>query len=176
MLGDGIVSFGVCSGAATDRRYANASPKIVSDSPIRPSTCSDGGANSSVPGRVAELHVQRLVDDLRDAVERVDEVHVPRRAAELPVGDGPQPDVVAAGARRRAIAASSTARSSSASIAPPAKRSRASQQLGRAQQAADVVGAERRSVAQAHGAPRSGSSASTRWATAKAALAAGTPQ
>ena len=50
------------------------------------------------------------------------------------------------------------------------------QQLGRAQQAADVVGAERRSVAQAHGAPRSGSSASARWATAKAALAAGTPQ
>ena len=49
MLGDGIVSFGVCSGAATDRRYANASPKIVSESPIRPSTRAEGGANSSVP-------------------------------------------------------------------------------------------------------------------------------
>lgn len=41
MLGDGIVSFGVCSGVATLRRKANASPKIVSDNPIRPSTCAD---------------------------------------------------------------------------------------------------------------------------------------
>jgi len=49
MLGDGIVSFGVWRSDATECRNSNASPKIVVESSIRSSTCSDGGANSIVP-------------------------------------------------------------------------------------------------------------------------------
>jgi hypothetical protein len=49
MLGEGIVSFGVWRCDVTDRRNSKASPKIVSEMPIRPSTWSDGGANSMVP-------------------------------------------------------------------------------------------------------------------------------
>ena len=99
---------------------------------------------------VAELHMQRLVEHLGDAVELVDEVHVPRRAAELAVGHGAQ-------ARRRAGARPRRGSRRPRSRAARRRRSRrrrtarrASQQLRRAQQAADVVGAERRSVSRRH--------------------------
>ena len=62
MLGDGIVSFGVCSGAATDCRYANASPKIVSDEPDPAVDVQRRRRELERPRRVAELHVERLVD------------------------------------------------------------------------------------------------------------------
>ena len=49
MLGEGIVSLGVCASETHARRNSNASPKIVSDTPSRSPTCSDGGAYSIVP-------------------------------------------------------------------------------------------------------------------------------
>ena len=49
MLGEGIVSFGVCASLATDCRYSKASAKIVSETPILPSMCSAAGVNSMSP-------------------------------------------------------------------------------------------------------------------------------
>ena len=93
MLGDGIVSFGVWPLPAWSRRNANASAKIVSGSVTFSATRIAGRRVVVLALLVAEVHVQALALDLPDPAERVDEVHVPRRAAELAVGDGPQPDV-----------------------------------------------------------------------------------
>jgi hypothetical protein len=49
MLGDGIVSFGVCVSLATDCRNSNASAKIVCETPSLPSMCSAAGVNSMSP-------------------------------------------------------------------------------------------------------------------------------
>ena len=44
-----MVSFGVTPSATVSRRNAKSSPKIVSDSPIRPSTLSAAGVKSISP-------------------------------------------------------------------------------------------------------------------------------
>ena len=49
MLGDGIVSFGVCPSLTHDFRYSKASPKIVSDTPSLPSMRIAAGVNSMSP-------------------------------------------------------------------------------------------------------------------------------
>ena len=130
MLGDGIVSFGVCPSATQDCRNSKASPKIVFDSADAAVDVQRRRARTrSSPCCVAELHVQRLVGRLGDAVERVDEVHVPRRAAELAVGRRAQADVALQRTTSR-IASSSMPRSSSASIGRRRGRSRARSSSG----------------------------------------------
>ena len=123
-----------------DCRKRKSSAKIVWSSRILLPTCSAAGVNSMLALGVAELH-REVARRLADAAELVDEVHVPGRAAELAVGGASAARPRAASRRRSSIAASSTARSSSASIRPAAKSLAGGQQLGRAQQAADVVGA-----------------------------------
>ncbi len=49
MLGDGIVSFGVCAADAWSRRKVKASPKIVSGNEIRSWTLSAADSKSSSP-------------------------------------------------------------------------------------------------------------------------------
>ena len=49
MLGEGMVSFGVCASLATDCRNVNGRSKIVSDTPSLPSMCSAAGVNSMSP-------------------------------------------------------------------------------------------------------------------------------
>ena len=49
MLGDGIVSFGVCDGETVSARKRNASAKIGSGSEIRSATCAADGVNSMSP-------------------------------------------------------------------------------------------------------------------------------
>ena len=92
MLGDGIVSFGVAP-PAIDRRNAKSSPKIVLLTPMRPSMCRAAGVNSITPIALRNSTVQRA-RRLADAVELVDEVHVPGGAPELAVGGGLEADVV----------------------------------------------------------------------------------
>ena len=86
------MSFGVPF-VVTDCRYSKWSPKIVLLTPILPSTVSAAGVNSMTPVRVLELDVH-VVRRARDAVELVDEVHVPRPAAQLAVGDRLQAQVL----------------------------------------------------------------------------------
>jgi hypothetical protein len=91
---------------------------------------------------VVELDLQ-VAGCLRHAVELVDEVHVPRRAAKLAVGGAAQPDVllqlhdlpdrlVLDGAQVGVVALAG------------------GEQLGWAQQAPDVIRAERGRVAESH--------------------------
>ena len=148
MLGDGIVSFGVWPSLATDCRNVNGRSKIVSDTPSLPSMCSAAGVNSMSPSALWNF-TDRLPGRLGDPVERVDEVHVPGGAAELAVGDRLQPglllhaddvpDRLVLGLRE-------------ALVVEPAGGVRLArlEQLGRPQQAADVVGAERRTGSLGH--------------------------
>lgn len=101
-----------------------------------------GGGELDVPVRAVEPDLDLLVRRA-DPAEPVDEVHVPGRAAELPVGGRPEPGlalhpdhvadggVLRRGERGRVDAA--------LGAAVPGR-----EQLGRTQQAADMVGAERR--------------------------------
>src|SRR6516164_8096549 len=92
MLGEGIVSFGVTSPDAQDCRNAKSSPKIVCARWIFEPTWIAAGVNSMSPCSLElDLDVAR---SLLDAAELIDEIHVPRRAAELPVGRRLQADVV----------------------------------------------------------------------------------
>jgi hypothetical protein len=98
---------------------------------------------------VAELHVQRVVDDLRDPVEPVDEVHVPGRAAQLAVGGRAQADVLLHA--HDVTDGSVLGRAQLAVVDAPRRMVLTdAQQRGRPQEAADVVGAKRRCVAQRH--------------------------
>ena len=92
MLGEGIVSFGVAVVTASCTNV-KASAKIGSRSATRSSTCSAAGENSIVPSALRNwtLMWSCAVDD---AAELVDEVHVPRGAAELAVGGRLQPDLL----------------------------------------------------------------------------------
>ena len=125
------------AGSGSRRRRSSGPCRIL------PSTCRAAGVNSISPAGVVEPHGQ-VARRLADAAELVDEVHVPGRAAELAVGRRLQADVllhrdhlgdgrVLDGPqlrRRRCV--------------PAAKSSRAASSSRRAEQAADVVGAERR--------------------------------
>src|SRR3954451_7584242 len=93
MLGDGIVSLGVWLPLATDFRYSNASAKIVSETPSLPSMWIAAGGPPDFPLGVVELD-REVAGRLGDAVDRVDEVHVPGGAAELAVSHRPQPDLL----------------------------------------------------------------------------------
>src|SRR4029079_9287167 len=90
--------------------------------------------------RVAELDLQAVLCP-RDPAQAVDEVHVPRRAAELAVGRRAQPDVLLAAdhrADRLVLDAPQLGR-----VDAVLGEVRAGlEQLRRAQQAADVVGPE----------------------------------
>ena len=68
MLGDGIVSFGVCASLATDCRYSKASAKIVCETPSLPSMCSDVSAcqpAETATNRSGNSHLCLTVNDLR---------------------------------------------------------------------------------------------------------------
>ena len=104
-------------------------------------TRSAAGVNSIVALGVVELHDQLLVGP-RDPTELVDEVHVPRAAAELAVGGRLEPDVllhphdVADGVvldGAQLVGAEPTGGGVLAGL----------EQRRRAEQAADVIGAER---------------------------------
>ena len=92
MLGDGIVSFGVAP-CRRDRRKAKSSPKIVSLDAELAVDAHRGRRELDVALGVVELDRQ-VAGRLLDAVELVDEVHVPRGAAELAVGGRLQADVL----------------------------------------------------------------------------------
>ena len=98
---------------------------------------------------VAELH-HDLVVGAGDAAELVDEVHVPRRAAELPVGRRAQSDVLL---QRDDVADRVVLDRAQAGGVDAALREVVTglHQRPRAQQAADVVGPERRLGAGIHG-------------------------
>src|SRR2546421_10623567 len=106
-----------------------------------------------------ELELARLVDDLPgevprlflDSVQLVDEVHVPRRAAELTVRHRAQPDLLllAHGVTNRLVL-------ERAQLAGGELRGAGVEDAVRPQQTADMVGAERRPVALRHGYTASG--------------------
>ena len=149
MLGDGIVSFGVAP-SMVSRRYSKASPKMVFGSVTLLGDVHRGRRVVVLALLVAEMHVEALALDLLHAAELVDEVHVPGGAAELAVGRGLQPDLLLHGhdfADRLVLH-----RPQPIGVdAPGGVVLPGGQQLGRAQQAAHVVGAEWWLVA--HGAP-----------------------
>ena len=58
MLGEGIVSFGVCPAPATDCRNAKSSPKIVSLTPSLPSMSIAAGVNSMSPSALWNFTVR----------------------------------------------------------------------------------------------------------------------
>ena len=100
-------------------------------------------------GCVAELDVEALTLDLAYAPQRIDEVHVPGRAAQLAVGDALQAGHALAldQLRDRGV----LDRSQPGVVKrPSAVVGSGTRQLGRAQQAADVVGAERGCRANGH--------------------------
>ena len=107
---------------------------------------------ADVDRRGRELDVALLVVELDldvarrllDPAELVDEVHVPGRAAELPVGRRLQPDVVLHLHDRADRVVLDGAQLLGASRRPGGELLASLQQLRRAQQAADVIGAERR--------------------------------
>ena len=145
MLGDGMVSFGVAVAVTASARNV----KCVAEDrcpagAIRSCTRSAADSKSSSPCVVAEVHLELLVGRV-DAAELVDEVHVPRRTAELAVGGRLQTDLLLHRddvADRRVLDRPQLV----GVIWPAACCSRAASSARRAQQAADVVGAERRRV------------------------------
>ena len=147
-----MVSFGVCWAAALSRRNANASAKIVSrqaDLAARPA--SPAARSRTRPPSLRNCTWIDLALDLLDPVQRVDEVHVPRGAAKLAVGDASAARPRAGARSRRGSPRPRPSRSASRVDARPALNSAAGAgQLGRAQQAADVVGSERRGVTGRH--------------------------
>ena len=92
MLGDGMVSLGVAV-VTVSARKRNASAKIGWSRRTLALTRSAAGVNSIVPSGVLELHDQLLVGP-RDPTQLVDEVHVPRAAAQLAVGGRLEPDLL----------------------------------------------------------------------------------
>ena len=92
MLGDGIVSFGTAV-VVVDARNSNASAKMG---------CSQADPTVDSQGRGGELHGALVVLELddqvllggADAAELVDEVHVPRAAAQLTVRGRLEADVL----------------------------------------------------------------------------------
>jgi hypothetical protein len=83
MLGEGIVSFGRFEVTEFCRKR-KSSPKMVSETPSLPTTCSAGRRPLDVAVLVVEGD-RDVAGFLRDAVQLVNEVHVPGGAAELTV-------------------------------------------------------------------------------------------
>ena len=147
MLGDGIVSFGTLV-VTVFCRNEKSSPKIVRETPSGPSTCSAAGVNSSSPLLVEEPD-RDVPGFLRDPVELVDEVHVPRGAAELAVGRRAEPDVLL---HRHGLADRVVLDRAQLGGVDPARGEVLARlkQVPRPQQAADMVGPERGSGALRH--------------------------
>src|ERR1017187_3245032 len=145
MLGEGIVSLGVCPSSALSRRNSNASAKIVCGSEILSGTSSARG--------VAELDVDALALHLANSAERVDEVHVPGGAAKLAIGDGLQPGGALQldhASDRFILGATQGGRVD----APGLELGAGVLHLGGTQQAADMVGAKGWLGTQGHGSLR----------------------
>ena len=140
MLGDGIVSFGWFA-----RHRLLQEAEVVAEDRLR-----DAELAVDVQRRRRELDVALLVVEgdgdvaglLRDPVELVDEVHVPGGAAELAVGRRTQPDLLllAHGLPDRVVLDPTELGGVDPAGCVIVARL---QQLRRAEQAADVVGAER---------------------------------
>ena len=84
MLGDGMVSFGVA--CATDFRNAKSSPKMHLSSVELALDVQGSGGEFDHALIIAELHFH-VVLHLGRAAHLVEEIHVPGSAAELAVGD-----------------------------------------------------------------------------------------
>ena len=147
MLGDGRVIFG-------HRRahLLRQEPEVVGEDRLvevqRRADGQTGGDELTGALVVAELHDEFLVGP-DDTAEPVDEVHVPRRAAELPVGGRAQADVLL---QRDDVADRLVLDRAQAGGVDPACREVVAglHQRARAQQAPDVVGPERRLGAGVH--------------------------
>ena len=94
MLGDGIVSFGIAV-VTIDFRNVEvvAEDRVLERDPAR-RRCSAGRLNSMSPLGVVELRPHARSSACVIAAELVDEVHVPRAAAELAVGRDLEADVL----------------------------------------------------------------------------------
>ena len=128
MLGDGIVSFGVAPSAASCEEREVLAEDRLRDAELAVDVQRGRRELDVAVGRCGS-EPSGVPVSLRDAVELVDEVHVPRGAAELAVGDRLEPDLLLHATASR-IASSSTARSAAASMRPAAKASRASSSRG----------------------------------------------
>jgi len=130
MLGEGIVSFAVWPGATLSRR--NRRGRVL-----------------EVLVLAVERHLDRVVPDLRDAAELVDEVHVPRLAAQLPVGGGLQADLALHPDVRQDGGVLDLLELPRRNLACGELRT-GLEHLFRAQEAADVVGSEGRTDVVGH--------------------------
>ena len=141
MLGDGIVSFGVPR-PTTDFRNSKWSPKMQPSRFSLLATRKPGRREVDVALVAVKMHGDVLLD-LLHAADLVHEVHVPRRAAELAVGDALQADVLLHLHDRadRIVLDGLQLRGADAAVLVIVARA---QQLLRTQQAADVIGAKRR--------------------------------
>ena len=141
MLGEGIVSFGVPR-PTTDFRNSKCSPKMQPSSDSLPSTRRPDGVKSMSPLSLWKCTVM-FCSTFCDAADLVHEIHVPRRAAELAVGDALQADVFLHlhGGADRVVLDRLQLRGAHASLLVLFA---CTQQLLRTQQATDVIGAERR--------------------------------
>ena len=121
-------------------------PKVVAEDRLRyaesPVDVHRGRREIDVAVGPVELNGQASLQ-LRHTVERVDEVHVPRRAPELAVGGRPQADLGLLANRLADRLVLDRAQRVTVDRAPR-ERGTGLEQLRRAQQAAHVVGAERR--------------------------------
>ena len=119
------------------RRNAKSSPKIVSLDPELAVDVHAGEDRVEVALVAVEVDGDLLLGHAGDAAELVDEVHVPGGAAELAVGRRAAGRAPPASGRPRGSLRPRPRAGSAALIVARAK------ELGRAEQAADVVGAER---------------------------------
>jgi hypothetical protein len=101
---------------------------------------------------VTERDPDRVILDLADAAELVDEVHVPGLAAQLAVGHRAQPDLTLHPDHLADGSVLGRRELGGGDAAGPEVRSRL-QQPGRSQQAADVVRAKRRPGRFGHNMP-----------------------
>ena len=147
MLGDGMVIFGTAVRTCSDRNR-KSSVKIGSSRCSGSRTARPAAMNWPVPSSLRNCTTSLLVG-AGDTAEPVDEVHVPRRAAELPVGGRAQADVLL---QRDDVADRLVLDRAQAGGVDPACREVVAglHQRARAQQAPDVVGPERRLGAGVH--------------------------
>ena len=93
MLGDGMVSFGVIPSGATDCEVVEGGAEDRLLDPHRAVDDESGRGEVEVAVGVVEVHLDLLVGTA-DALDLVDEVHVPRRTTELAVGHRLEPGIL----------------------------------------------------------------------------------
>ena len=150
MLGEGIVSLGVA--LVTDRRNVKSSAKMHFSSFSLPVTRMAAGRELDVALFVVELHLEVVVR-FGDPANLINEVHVPGRAAVLAVSHPLEPDILLhpddgsdGGVLDPALV---LGRDAALRVVIPRL-----EDVGRAKQAADVVGSKRRNSVHAE-MPRS---------------------